>query len=90
MSLEHSPARIGHNSGGGDLDYWHTLIGEKAAAAYLNVTARTMQKLRQTGGGPEYVRLSARCIRYTRAVLRAYAEARIRKSTSDPGSESDS
>ena len=85
MSLEHSPARIGNISGYGDPGYWHELIDEKPAAEFLDVAPRTLQKWRQTGDGPEFVRLSARCIRYTRALLRAYAEARIRKSTSDPG-----
>lgn len=89
MSLENSPARdhglSGFKERNEDLGYWYSLIDEKVAASELDVTDRTMQKWRQTGDGPDYVRLSARCIRYTRAGLRAFAEARIRKSTSDPG-----
>ena len=96
MTHEDSPARTkkksdaADNSDGNELPsddrvFWHELIDEKPAADFLDVKPRTMQKWRQTGEGPEYVRLSARCIRYTRALLRAYAEARIRKSTSDPG-----
>ncbi len=68
-------------------DYWHGLIDEKAAAAFWGVSERKMQKDRQTGGGPRYIRLSARCIRYRRINLREDAEARMRSSTSDPGAE---
>ena len=70
-----------------DTDYWWSLITEKAAAAFQGVTERKMQKDRQTGGGPKYIRLSSRCIRYRRIDLRADAEARMRCSTSDPGAE---
>ena len=68
-----------------DADYWLSLIDEKAAADFLNVTTRTMQSLRQRGGGPRFMRLSARCIRYTRAGLKAWAEEHVRGSTADPG-----
>lgn len=69
----------------GDADYWYALIDEHAAAEFQNVTARKMQADRQKGGGPHFVRLSVRCIKYRRIDLRAYAEARLRASTSDPG-----
>ena len=90
MSLEHDPSRpapgIGHNGGPAlDAEYWNGLINEKAAAAFLGVTDRTMQKWRQQGGGPEYIALSSRCVRYTRLKCRTHAEARARTSTSDQG-----
>ena len=66
-------------------DYWYGLINEKVAAAFRGVTDRKMQRDRQTGGGPKYIRLSSRCIRYRRIDLRDDAEARMRASTSDPG-----
>jgi hypothetical protein len=66
-------------------DYWNALIDEAAAAAFLDLTARTLQKWRQVGGGPRYVQISARCLRYRRADLRLWAEERIRASTSDRG-----
>ena len=59
-------------------DYWHSLVDEKAAAAFLKLTDRTMQAYRHRGGGPRYIRLSSRCIRYRRVDLRAWVEARIR------------
>ena len=70
---------------GRDPDFWYSLIAEKAAGEFLDLTVRGMQAMRQRGGGPPYVRVSARCIRYRRADLRAWAEKRLRKSTSDPG-----
>ena len=68
---------------GADADYWLSLINEKVAADFLNVTPRTMQSLRQRGGGPPYRRLMARCLRYTRADLKTWADKHLRTSTSD-------
>ena len=100
MSLEHSPARTtagsGHN-GGPVLDddteptsddslwFWYGLINESIMAEFLNVTVRSLQKWRRTGDGPQYVRISANCIKYRRIDGREFSEARLRKSTSDPG-----
>ncbi len=95
MSLEHHPARSepaaavgmdGSPRGPPDAsDYWQALIDEKAAAAFLGLTDRTMQAYRQKGGGCKFIRLSSRCLRYRRIDLKAWADARIRTSTSDPG-----
>ena len=61
MSLEHSPARSeGVNAlddaedqnSKDDLDYWHSLIDEREAAAFIGLTDRTMQAMRQRGDGP--------------------------------------
>ncbi len=41
---------------GQDPSYWHTLIDENEAAEFLGVTGRTMQALRQRGGGARYTR----------------------------------
>ncbi len=95
MSLEHSPARAtdtaiqggGPDFPGADLAYWNVLIDEKAAGDFLGLTARTMQAMRQRGGGPPFIALSARCIRYTRRRLKTYADERLKASTSDPGQE---
>ena len=96
MSSEHSPIRqrltgspgIGHNGPPSEIDdlaYWHELIPETEAAEFLDLTPRSMQAMRQRGGGPKFIRLSSRCIKYTRTLLKAYADARLRSSTSDPG-----
>ena len=96
MSLEHSPARsegvivsdgADASDGQDDPDYWHRLINERAAGDFLGLTDRTMQAMRQRGGGPRYVLISSRCLRYTRFGLRSWAESRMKSSTSDPGSE---
>ena len=71
----------------GEPAFWYELIDEKAAAEFLDLTPRTMQAMRQRGGGPPFVRISARCIKYRRINLKSYADARLRSSTSDPGEE---
>ena len=88
---ETSAAVLATNGGalppGQDPGYWHSLIDENEAAEFLGVTGRTMQALRQRGGGARYIVISARCLRYRRIDLRAWADARMRSSTSDPGEE---
>ena len=66
-------------------NYWHGLINEKSAANFMKMTTRWFQAKRQHGGGPIFVRISERCIRYRRIDLKAYAEGHLRKSTSDDG-----
>ena len=66
-------------------DYWFALILEKTAAEYLGLTVRWMQSKRQNGGGPKFVSISQRCIRYRRLDLKAYADQQLRSSTSDRG-----
>ena len=68
-----------------ELAYWNALIDEKAAGDFLDLTPRTMQAMRQRGGGPPYIVVSARCLRYTRRRLKIWADERVRTSTSDPG-----
>ena len=95
MPLEHHPARSestaatgmdGSPHGPPDAsDYWHALINEKAAADFLGLNNRTLQGFRYRGGGPRYVRISSRCLRYRRVDLHDWAETQIRTSTSDPG-----
>lgn len=90
MSLEHSPAVAGKAHNGplskiDDPEFWYGLIGEGAMADFLNVTVRSLQKWRQDGSGPKFVKISSRCVRYRRIDGRAYSEALLRKSTSDMG-----
>jgi hypothetical protein len=70
-----------------DPDFWFGLIGEREGGAFLNLTDRTMQAYRQRGGGPKYVQISSRCIRYRRFDLKVWTESRLRASTSDDGQE---
>ena len=84
MSLEHSPAKAADTATPeANLSYWNALIDEKAAGDFLNLTARTMQAMRQRGGGPQYVLISARCVRYTRGRLKIWSDEKSRSSTSD-------
>ncbi len=90
MSLDSHPLReapgvpdaAGHAD---DPDYWHALINEKEAGDFLGLSDRLMQKMRQIGGGPRYVHISSRCLRYRRVDLKSWADSRMRSSTSDPG-----
>jgi len=51
------------------------------AAAYLGLSTSTLEKLRLTGGGPEYIKLG-RTVVYDPASLDEFVAANRRKSTS--------
>jgi hypothetical protein len=95
VSIEHSPVRDDKGASSNnartppetDPGYWHSLIDEKVAAEFLDLTPRTTQAYRQRGGGPKYIVLSSRCIKYRRIDLKAWADARVRTSTADQGAE---
>lgn len=70
-------------------DYLDTLLNEKQAAAFLGHKPRTLQKWRVTGGGPVFISISKRSVRYRRRDLLAWTEARVRRSTSDVGQPHD-
>ena len=81
---------IGHNGPPSEIDsqeFWHALIDERVAAAFLDVTPRSMQKWRQTGEGPPFIEISSRCKKYTRHRCWLWYVARLRSSTNDPGPE---
>ena len=63
------------------------LLKEEQAAAFLGVTRRALQGWRISGKGPKYIRISARCIRYTRGYLKEWSENRLRTSTSQMGGQ---
>jgi excisionase family DNA binding protein len=48
----------------------------KDAAAYLRVSKGTLDKFRHFGGGPEFIRVTARTIRYERGALDAWMAER--------------
>ncbi len=70
-----------------DGDYWHALIGDGQAATFTGLTRRGLENYRRKGGGPKYVRISSRCLRYRRIDLKAWADEHLRMSTSDDGSQ---
>lgn len=58
------------------------LMTTKEAAAYLQLSPSLLNKLRLTGGGPVFVRLAGRAIRYRRVDLDAWIAASAMASTS--------
>ncbi|KJS38251.1 MAG: hypothetical protein VR70_10475 [Rhodospirillaceae bacterium BRH_c57] len=63
-------------------DHLDRLINEVEAADFLGYTIRALQNWRVRGGGPQFVRVSARSIRYRRRDLIAWAESRLYSNTS--------
>ena len=63
-------------------DHLDRLIGENEAAAFLGYSVRALQNWRVRGGGPKFVKVSARSIRYRRRDLIAWAEEKLRAHTS--------
>ena len=61
------------------------LITERDAAKLLSISERTLRNWRTRGGGPRFVRVSARCIRYRILDIETWATDRTRRSTSDLG-----
>ncbi len=62
------------------------LLNTVEAAKYLGLSPHTLSKWRITGKGPPFQLLGRRCL-YSPEVLRRWSETKIRKSTSDPGTE---
>ena len=61
------------------------LLTETEVAKRLGVTKRCLQTWRYRGGGPRFVKISDRCIRYRPDDVGEFVETRLRVSTSDPG-----
>jgi excisionase family DNA binding protein len=58
------------------------LLKTSEAAEWLGVSESLLHKLRLTGGGPVFVRLAGRAIRYRKADLDAWVNASVMASTS--------
>jgi hypothetical protein len=58
------------------------LLTEQQAADYLEVSPRYLQYKRSAGGGPKFVKLSHRCVRYTQGSLDNHIESKVVDSTS--------
>ena len=61
-------------------DQSNRFFDEDEAAKRLAVSARTMQRMRAEGWGPEYVRVGLRKIAYSETALNTYAAGRTHKS----------
>jgi predicted DNA-binding transcriptional regulator AlpA len=64
-------------------EYYDQLLSEAEAATFLSYSRRALQNWRIRGGGPQFVRVSCRSIRYRRRDLIAWSEARLAHSTSE-------
>ncbi|MCJ9430757.1 helix-turn-helix transcriptional regulator [Kordiimonas marina] len=64
-------------------DHQTRLINEKEAAAYVGHTVRCLQNWRLRGGGPRFVKVSARSVRYRRRDLEDWIESKLVSSTSE-------
>jgi predicted DNA-binding transcriptional regulator AlpA len=66
-----------------DPDHLDRLINEGEAANFLGYTKRCLQNWRVRGGGPRFVKVSGRAIRYRRRELIEWADGRLKQSTSE-------
>lgn len=66
-----------------DPDYLDRLINENEAAGFIGYTIRALQGWRVKGGGPKFIKVSARSIRYRRRDLIEWAEMHLKASTSE-------
>jgi predicted DNA-binding transcriptional regulator AlpA len=67
-----------------DPDHLDRLIPEPQAADFLGYSVRALQNWRLRGGGPVFVRVSGRSVRYRRRDLIEWANSRLAISTSAP------
>ena len=59
----------------------YKLVDTEHAADFYNVTPRKMEKMRQDGTGPKFVRISRKCVRYRIIDLIEHQEKHLRKNT---------
>jgi predicted DNA-binding transcriptional regulator AlpA len=66
-----------------DEDRNDRLITEGEAATFLGYTPRALQNWRVRGGGPKFVKVSSRSVRYRRRDLIAWSEGLLKNHTSE-------
>ncbi len=59
------------------------LLKEAQAAEFLHFSTRALQNWRCRGGGPQYIRISSRSVRYRLSDLVDWITARLRSNTSE-------
>jgi predicted DNA-binding transcriptional regulator AlpA len=57
------------------------LITQAEAATRLGLSPRTLEAYRTRGGGPLFVRISSRCVRYRPEDIEAWVSARVHGNT---------
>jgi predicted DNA-binding transcriptional regulator AlpA len=65
------------------------LLYPAEAAHILGLSPRTLEHFRISGGGPRYVSIGRRCVRYRRSDLTGWIDSRCRRHTSDRGHHDD-
>jgi predicted DNA-binding transcriptional regulator AlpA len=63
--------------------YFDQLLNEVEAADFLGYTIRALQNWRVRGGGPRFVKVSARSVRYQRRDLLDWIKAHTVSSTAE-------
>jgi hypothetical protein len=66
-----------------------SLLTSHDAALALRLSTRSMERLRQTGGGPKFVRVGKSAIRYRLGDLETWIAGRVVNSTSAPRADQD-
>jgi predicted DNA-binding transcriptional regulator AlpA len=64
-------------------EYLDQLLREPEAADMLGISFRTLQNWRVRGGGPQYVKVSGKSVRYRRRDLIDHIDANTRANTSE-------
>jgi predicted DNA-binding transcriptional regulator AlpA len=65
-----------------DPDFLDRLMDEREAAGFLCYSVRALQNWRVRGGGPRFVKVSGRSVRYRRRDLMQWIDERTRSHTS--------
>ena len=70
------------NSALSEREYLDQLLNEHDAARMLGFTIRALQNWRVRGGGPQFVKISKRSVRYRRRDLLTWVNKHIKVNTS--------
>ncbi len=80
------PRPVGEQPAGRPIpEHPDALLHTAEAALLLGLSPRTLEAFRLRGGGPPYIAVTPKAVRYRRGDLEAWIAARRRVSTSDPG-----
>ena len=60
-----------------------SLFNQRAAAQFLGISVRTLERYRVSGTGPRFCRLGHRLVRYREADLEEWVRQSLRASTSE-------
>lgn len=60
-----------------------SLFNQRAAAQFLGISVRTLERYRVSGTGPRFCRLGRRLVRYREADLEEWVRRSLRASTSE-------